>query len=407
MKTEHAEALRKGIYKLDLSGDRVLLVIPDGTRTVPVGEFIKIIWPALRGRVKVLDVIIALGTHQPMSEEAINRHLDLTPAERSGEYREMDVANHVWDDPDKLSAIGTISAEEMEELTEGRLAEPLDITITKRIFDYDRVLILSPVFPHELVGMSGGYKYFFPGISGPGIIDLTHWLAALTGNLKTIGKLDTPFRRVVNAASRFVSLPTHAICTVIHNGEVDGVWVGDVLESWEKAAKHAQRTHVVRKPRMYHSVLACPPTMYEDLWTGGKSIYKVEPVIEPGGEITVYAPHITSLSVTHEHHLLICGYHCSEYFQAHLDELSEVPRGVLGVASYICGTGSYDGVTERPRMKVKLATGIPRETVEAVGFEYVDPDSIDIEAWRDREEEGILLVERAGETLYRLENDQA
>jgi len=399
---ERTEALRSGLSDLPCDGERVLLVVPDTTRTAPVAWFYREIRRALGGRVASLDVMIALGTHQPMSDAEIAAHLGRTDAQ-PGEGPAARVYNHRWDEPDELAHLGTISADEIERLSGGLLREALPVTINRRALEYDRLLLLSPVFPHELVGFSGGYKYLFPGISGPEVIDLTHWLAALAGNLRSIGRLSTPARDVIHAAAGLVPVRTSAICTVIVDGHVDGVYVGGVIPAWERAAHHSQRVHIAWKPRPFARVLACAPRMYDDLWTGGKAIYKCEPVVADGGELVVYAPHITSLSVTHERPLLRHGYHCIEYFLRNEEETGDVPRMIRGVASYVYGAGSYDGRVETPRIRIRLATGIPASTCAKVGLGYVDPESIDPAEWRDREKEGILCVDHAGERLFRLE----
>jgi len=399
---ERREALRSGLAGVPCDGERVLLVVPDTTRTAPVAWFYRAIRDALGGRVASLDVMIALGTHPPMSDEEIEAHLGQTDDAPRGAPASR-VYNHRWDDPDELALLGTVPADEIERLSGGLLREALPVTINRRALEYDRLLLLSPVFPHELVGFSGGYKYLFPGISGPEVIDLTHWLAALAGNLRSIGRLRTPARDVIHAAAALVPVRTSAICTVIAADEIDAIFVGDVLAAWEQAARHSQRVHVARKPRPFRSVLACAPRMYDDLWTGVKSIYKCEPVVADGGELIVYAPHITSLSVTPEPLLLRHGYHCIEYFLRNRQETGDVPRMIRGVASYVYGAGSYDGSVETPRIRVMLATGIPRATCAKVGLGYVDPATIVADEWRDREEDGVLLVEHAGETLFLLE----
>ncbi len=400
-----SDVLRSGLRRLDLAGARVLLIVPDGTRTAPVPWFFREIRSELRDRVEALDVMVALGTHQPMSDGALAAHLGVPSVSTGRSSGEVRVLGHVWDDRAALAELGRIPREAIRRISGDRLDEELVVSINRAALEYDRLLILSPVFPHELVGISGGYKYLFPGISGPEIIDLTHWLAALTGNLASIGRLSTPAREVIHAAAELVPVPASAICTVITNRGIDAIHVGEVLDAWSAAASDSQAVHIERKRHPFRSILACAPRMYEDLWTGGKAIYKCEPVVEPGGELIVYAPHITSPSVTHAGHLLRCGYHCIDYFVDHLDELADVPRMILGVASYVYGNGTWTNGTETPRMRVKLATGIPPAICRRLGLEYVDPDSIDPAAWQDREDDGMLYVEKAGETLYRLDGD--
>ena len=140
--------------------------------------------------------------------------------------------------------------------------------------------------------------------------------------------------------------------------------------------------------------------MYEDLWTGGKCMYKCEPVVQDGGELIIYAPHVDSFSVTHGHIMEKIGYHVRDYFVKQMDRFADVPRAVMAVSTYVKGAGTYKDGVETPRIRVSVASAIPKEKCEAAGLGYVDPAGIDVEAWKGREDEGILFVERAGETLY-------
>jgi hypothetical protein len=140
--------------------------------------------------------------------------------------------------------------------------------------------------------------------------------------------------------------------------------------------------------------------MYDDLWTGAKCMYKCEPVVSDGGELIVYAPHITSPSYTHGHVLESIGYHVRDYYLQQPDRFRDVPRAPMAISTYVKGTGTYVNGVERPRIRVLLATGIPRDVCEKANLGYIDPADVDFDEWRGREEQGILFVEHAGETLY-------
>jgi hypothetical protein len=130
----------------------------------------------------------------------------------------------------------------------------------------------------------------------------------------------------------------------------------------------------------------------------------MEPAIADGGEVVIYAPHITEFSYTHGEVLERVGYHVRDYFAKQWDRFGKEPWGVLAHSTHLRGIGSYDAATcvERPRIQVTLATGIARERCEAVGLGYMDPQEVDRSAWEGREDEGILVVPKAGEMLYRL-----
>jgi len=274
------------------------------------------------------------------------------------------------------------------------------------IKDYDHLLIIGPVFPHEVAGFSGGSKYLFPGISGPEIIDFFHWLGALITNLKTNGQAGNPVRRVLDEAAKLVPVPVSAISLVVHEKKLAGVYVGPTKESWQKAVELSTKLHIVRKPRPFKKVLACVPRMYDDLWTGGKGMYKCEPVVADGGELILYAPHITSLSYTHGHLLEELGYHIRDYYLADMNRFKDIPRATMAISTYLRGDGLFENGIEKPRIPVTLATGISADICSKVGLGYLDPGSLNISQFRGREDEGILLVERAGETLFLLKNNK-
>jgi nickel-dependent lactate racemase len=391
----------------DLQGQRLLLIVPDHTRSGPVGPVVKAIHAAVADVVERLDVLIALGTHPPMTEAQINERLELTPAERAGPYAGMQVFNHRWDDPDALATLGTLPARDIEELTAGLFGVDVEITINRLALAYDRLCILGPVFPHEVVGFSGGNKYLFPGISGRAIIDFFHWLGAVITNPKIIGNAQTPVRAVLDRAARLVPTPRLCLAMVVRGEELAGLSFGTPEEAWAWAAAVSAEEHIRRLERPFRTVLSCAPAMYDDLWTGGKCMYKLEPVVADGGELIIYAPHITEVSVTHGRVIEEVGYHTRDYFLAQWERFGDYPWGVLAHSTHVRGIGTYEAGVERGRIAVTLATGIPPETCERIGLGYRDPAEIDPAAWAGREAEGILCVRKAGEVLYKLADPPA
>lgn len=389
---------------LELEGKRVLLVVPDATRTAPVGLLFKLIHAQLAPRVGNLDVMIALGTHQPMTEEQIQTRLELTPAERTARYGAVKFLNHAWDDPDQLRTIGTIPADEISTLSGGRFAMDVDVQINKVVFDYDLLLICGPVFPHEVVGFSGGNKYLFPGIGGAEILNFFHWLGAVIANPKIIGNKWTPVRRVVDRAAQLVQIPKACFCMVVEKGGLAGLYAGTPEAAWDAASDLSDKLHIIYSERAYDTVLSCCPVMYDDLWTGGKCMYKLEPVVADGGELIIYAPHITEISVTHGDLIEEIGYHTRDYFLAQWDRFKDLPWGILAHSTHVRGIGTMEDGVEKPRVRVTVASQIPREVCEKINLGYRDPATIDVESFASREDEGVLLVRKAGEMLYRLKD---
>ena len=257
------EALEKKRY---FHGKKILVIIPDTTRTAPVELFFKILCSSLLSRVKKLDFIIALGTHPPMDEKKINTHLGITSNERYTKYKDVGIFNHHWDEEKELVYIGTISQDEVRKISGGLMNEEIPIRVNKKIFDYDELLIVGPVFPHEVVGFSGGYKYLFPGVAGPEIIHKFHWLGALITNPKINGVKSTPVRDVINKAASFINTPITQFCFVVKEDKVCGFYAGDE-EAWSKASDLSAQVNVKYVSRTFGTVLAVAPKMYEELWT--------------------------------------------------------------------------------------------------------------------------------------------
>lgn len=396
--------LERGFENIDLVDKRILIIIPDGTRSGPIDLFFRLFYEVLWDHVSALDYLIALGTHRPMSEEAIRSHLGLSEKELVDRYRDVRVYNHRWDNPDTFRTLGTIPATEIETLSNGLLSKEVPIKINQMIFDYDLVVICGPVFPHEVVGFSGGNKYFFPGISGQEIIDITHWLGALITSHSIIGRKDTPVRAVIDRAAEMIDVDTLACCSVVEDKTLAGLYVDSPREAWSAAADLSAQVHVKYLEKPYRTVLSVTSEMYEDMWTAAKGMYKVEPIVADGGEVIIYAPHITEFSYTHGHSLDEIGYHVRDYFVKQWDSFKHYPWGVLAHSTHLRGIGKYEDGVEQPRIEVTLATRIPRERCERLNLGYRDPDTIDPEQWAKVPRGNTLVVPRAGEILYRLQD---
>jgi lactate racemase len=392
----------------DFAGKRLLLIVPDSTRTAPLPLLFDALFRHLRPHVAAFDVMVALGTHPPMSEAAICRLLGIKFEERERLFAQTQLFNHEWDNPDALDTIGTLSTADTEAMSDGLLSIEVPVQINAEINNYDVLLVLGPVFPHEVVGFSGGNKYFFPGISGPDLLNFFHWLGALITNVGIIGVRDTPVRRVVDRAAAMIRQQRRAITFVVPTGGqpgLHGLFYGQPEEAWRGAADLSGQVHIIRKPKPFRTVLSCAPPMYDELWVAGKCMYKLEPVVADGGELIIYAPHMHEISVTHGRLIEQVGYHCRDYFTQQWDKFKHYPWGVLAHSTHVRGGGTFADGIERCRVQVTLASGVPEEVCRRINLGYRDPESIDVESYADREDDGVLLVRKAGEQLYRLEND--
>ena len=395
--------LAQTIDVMAFDGKRVLVIIPDGTRTAPIPLLFRLLYEQLGQRVACLDYLIALGTHPPMTAEAIDRLVGVDAAERTASYPKTQIFNHCWDQPEAMHTIGVISRQEAEHLTDGLLVEEVPVRLNRMIDDYDQVVICGPVFPHEVAGFSGGAKYLFPGIAGADIINFTHWLGALVTSMWTIGIKDTPVRRVIHRAAEFVSCPLLCLALVMHGQTLHGFYSGSCVEAFNAAADLSAQLNIVMVPRAFRQVLSMPSTHYDDLWTAAKAMYKTEPAIADGGEVIIYAPHLTEISYTHGTLIEQVGYHVRDYFLGQWERFKDMPGSILAHSTHVKGAGTYDRASgiETPRIQVTLATSIPEERCRKVNLGYRDYRQIDPQSWADRESEGLLLVSNAGEMLYR------
>ncbi|MGP0031619.1 MAG: lactate racemase domain-containing protein [Acidimicrobiales bacterium] len=379
---------------LDLDGRSLCLVIPDATRTCPLPLMLSAVEAAVRGRVRSCTAVVALGTHAPMTDAAIGSLVGPTA---------LVVVNHEWWVDATFVTVGTLTPQTVRRLSDGLLDEAVDVRINRLVLDSDVTIIIGPVLPHEVVGFSGGNKYLFPGLSGPELIDVTHWLGALITSSAIIGTPGTtPVRALIDAAAALVPGERHALCGVVDHstGALHSLTFGPPVDAWAAAAGIAAETHIEYLAAPVPRVLSLVPPRYADLWTGAKGFYKVEPVVADGGEVVLYAPHITEIASTHPGQAGL-GYHCRDYFLAHWDEYRDRPRGELAHSTHLYGAGTYDPVHgERQRVRVTLATGIPEEVVTRANLRSLDPAAVDLAAWSA--DPDALVVPDAGEVLYRL-----
>jgi nickel-dependent lactate racemase len=402
--SEIRSIVARGLAQLDLDGCRVLLIVPDGTRTMPMPLLFSIVEAELAGRATQLDVLIATGTHKAMTDAHLARHLGRTVTDYRTE--QVRVFNHVSADESSLTTLGTITEGEIAGISGGRMTEALTVRLNRAILDYDHLLICGPVFPHEVAGFSGGTKYLFPGIAGNDIINLTHWLGAIVTSTEIIGVADTPVRKVIDRAAAMVPREHSLIGLVTHNEGVGGVFCGPTMVAWQACAALSAQRHIIRMEQPAKRVLAIMPEMYPDLWTGAKGMYKSEPVVADGGEVVIFAPHIRDVSHVHGQVIEEIGYHCRDYFLAQWERFRNYPGGILAHSTHVKGRGTYDpssGV-ETPRIRVTLATGIPEDVCRRINLGYMDPASVNVKEWRGHTADGWVVVPRAGEMLYRLRN---
>ena len=398
------EILHRGLDD-KFRNQRVLVLIPDHTRSLPLSFLFRSLVDVLYNT-KQLDFMVALGTHPPLNEQSLHELVGITAEERTTNFRYIGLLNHTWDVPAALTSIGIIGQDEIKQIAgdnwHSSLPNEVDIRINKAALQYDHVLILGPTFPHEVVGFSGGAKYLFPGVSGADMINATHWLGALAGVVGTIGIKDTPVRAMIRAAAARLQTPLTLVALVVEGKGLSGLFIGDPLAAWSEAADLSAQRHIrwVNKP--FQQVLSCAPSMYDELWTGAKAMYKLEPAVALGGEVIIYAPHLETVSHVHGKYIYEVGYHILLYFLNDWGRFRNIPLGVLAHSTHLRGSGSMENGIEKPNVHVTLASKISADDCGRLNLGYLDPAKINVDEWKDREDEGVLYVPKAGEILYRL-----
>jgi nickel-dependent lactate racemase len=390
------EFVVRSLAGADLDGRSVCVIVPDGTRSCPLPLLLDAVHEALAGRATNVTVLVALGTHAPMSGEHLATHT-------GSPYPGFEIRNHEWWLPEALVSLGHIDADRVGELSEGRMHEPIEVVLNRAVVDHDVCLVVGPVFPHEVVGFSGGNKYFFPGVAGQEIIDFSHWLGALITSAEIIGTRGvTPVRALIDQAAAMIPSRRLALCLVVESGtgSLHAAAFGPPEAAWAACADVSAEAHVRYLDAPVRRVLSIIPGKYDDMWTGAKGFYKVEPIVADGGQVILYAPHITRISEMHAEIEQI-GYHCRDYFLKQWDRFAGYHWGVLAHSTHLRGAGTWDPVDgEQDRVTVTLATGIPEHVVRAANLDYLDPASVDPAVFAA--DPGTLVVPQAGEVLFRL-----
>ena len=391
-------------------GQKVLVLIPDHTRTIPLPMLFRALVEILH-ETRQLDFMVALGTHPPLSPDELNELVGISREVRQTTYRHVGLLNHEWSDPQALVQIGTLPQSQIRAIAGDNwhptLGGDVAVTINRLVLEYDHVIILGPTFPHEVVGFSGGAKYYFPGISAADMINVTHWLGALAGVRGTIGIKATPVRDMIHAAAEYVPTPSTLIALVVVGNGLAGMVIGDYRSAWSAAADLSSERHIIWVDKPLRRVLSQAPAMYDELWTAAKAMYKLEPALAEGGELTIYAPHLDVVSHVHGRYIYEIGYHVLPYFLQQWDRFKHVPLGVLAHSTHVRGDGRFENGIEYPRANVSLATRLSRQDCDQLAVGYQNPDEIKLANWLGREDEVILYVPKAGEMLYRVRDGGA
>ena len=388
-------------------GARVLGIIPDKTRDDNTHILFPFAAEILATRqVAQFDALVAQGTHAPMSvpEKSLKigaRNGALPPGVG-------DIFDHQWNVPEELVTIGVLSASRVTELTGGLISEAVKVNLNRRLGPgvYDCVLIFSATVPHEVAGYAGGAKYLFPGVAGPDLTHATHWLGALASIENVIGRIETPTRHMIEAAADFVAAQIITLNSVITRDDdnrlrTHALFTGDFRGAFRRAAEISSQVHIKYTHRKYRRVVALLDEHYDELWVGGKASYKLGGIIEEGGELIIYAPHLHSISETH-------GKLIEKYGYAPLDRVREMValstelQNNLAVAAHLAHV-SYAGKRDPsgrvvPRYRITMASALDEDTCRRVHLGFMDYRKFRREDYEN--DEDTLVVEKAGRDLY-------
>ncbi len=384
-------------------GARVLAIIPDKTRDDNTALLLPFAAQILaqRGAAK-LDALIAQGTHAPMSD-AEKRAKSGAGA---GPPLLGQVFDHQWNRPDELTTIGTLSAARVAAITGGLLNDAVPLTVNRLLTPglYDTVLLFGGTMPHEVAGYAGGAKYFFPGVSGPELTHATHWLGALAGVEQTIGRVETPTRHLIEAAAEHIKAQVIAfvsVCTRSDKLQTHALFAGDYRLALRRAAEISSHVHIRYTGRKYKRVLALLDEHYDEMWTGGKASYRLGPIIEEGGELVIYAPHLRCLSDTHGPLIERYGYAPLETVQAMMAHSPELQDNRC-VAAHLAHVAFASRRAEQgrilPRYNIKLASQISANVCRRVNLGYLDYQTFRRADYEN--DADTLIVENAGRDLY-------
>lgn len=385
-------------------GERVLAIIPDKTRDDNTDLLFPIANEFLMERgVACFDALVAQGTHPPMTDAQKREKIGLP--DFAGR-----IFDHCWDRADEIVTLGELSAETVSSLTSGLIDHAVPVTINKLLGGgvYDTVLVFGATVPHEVAGFAGGAKYFFPGVAGPELTHTTHWLGALAGIENTIGQVETPTRKLIEAAVELVLARIISLNSVVSRGD-DGklityaLFTGDIKDAFRRAAAVSREVHIRYTGRKYKRVIALLDPHYDELWVGGKASYKLGAVVEDGGELIIFAPHLNKLSETHGTLIEKYGYAPLEVVRDMLGVSQEL-RENLCIAAHLAHV-AYAGRTDAdgnivPRYRITMATGIDEQTCKRVNLGYLDYRTFDFET--NRSDPDTLIVNDAGRDLYKI-----
>jgi nickel-dependent lactate racemase len=387
-------------------GERVLAIVPDKTRDDNTDLLIPFASEELLARgAACFDILVALGTHSPMTEAEKRVKLGL---DNGAEIPLLGrVFDHRWDDPNDLVSLGTLPGAQVSDLTGGLLNSDIPVRLNRLLAPglYDTVLVFGATVPHEVAGFSGGSKYFFQGVAGPDLTHQTHWLGALATIEKIIGRVETPTRRLIEAAADLVPARIVSFNSVVTREDgrlrTHALFAGDIKAAFRRAAEISSQVHIKYVDRKYKRVVALLDEHYTEMWVGGKASYKLGGIIEEVGELIIYAPHLDRISDTHGRLIEKYGYWPLEKVKQLLSSNSDLEQNLCVAAHLAHVSFSNSGLSREPsapRYRITLSSGLDEANCRRVNLGFLNPADFRVEDYESLPD--TLIVPQAGRDLY-------
>ncbi len=392
--------LKKGLFEaLEKLGPkkRVLALPPDFTRFHSrAGELTRYAWEFYGG--KLTDILPAIGTHFPMTSPEIT--------EMFGEIPQSLFREHNW--RSDLVKLGEVPGEYLYEVSEGKIdySWPAQVNSIIARGNYDLILSLGQVVPHEVIGMANYNKNLFVGAGGSEGINKSHFLGAVYGMERIMGRADNPVRKVLNYASEHFAthLPVIYVQTVVGRGEdgklkTRGLYIGDDIECFNKAAELSLKVNFQMLDEELHKVVVyLDPFEFKSTWLGNKSIYRTRMAIADKGELIVLAPGLREFGEDKEIDKLIrkYGYLTTPEILDNVQKNEDLKNNLSAAAHLIHGSSEN-------RFTITYCPGyLTREEIEGVNFSFAGLDQMQKKYDPEKLKDGFNIVD--GEKIYYISN---
>ena len=346
------------------SDKKILIIPPDHTRLYSMaGDITKYLYDKLSNDYQI-DIMPALGTHKPMTNEEIDLMFgDNIP--------KSTFIKHLW--REDVIELDEISGKDMELLSEGKINYPVNISINKKLIEdsYQFIFSVGQVVPHEVIGMANYTKNILIGVGGGDSIHKSHFLGAVYGMERIMGRKVSPVRQLLDEAyKKFVShLPIHFFLTVIERKKIKGMFCGVDEQCFNQAVEQSQKVNLtlLDKP-IKKAVVYLDPREFKSTWLGNKAIYRLRMAMADDGELIILAPALETFGEDKIIDRLIrkYGYRGTENILKKVSENEELKNNLSAAAHLI--HGSSEG-----RFKITYCPGtkMSEAEIEQVGYEYL------------------------------------